>query len=106
MFKVIFFAYAREGMTPEQAMAEAGGDQHASFMKQLPGLRRWVVNRPVGEASAKAPDWVSELWFDDQEALDACMNSPEMAADFEDGKRFADLERTYAMVVEETVHIG
>ncbi len=40
------------------------------------------------------------------EALDACMNSPEMAADLEDGKRFADLERTYSMVAEEKVYIG
>ena len=106
MVKVIFFAYAKGGMTPEQAMAEAGGEQHASFMKKLPGLRRWVVNRPISEVSEKAPDWVSELWFDDQAALDACMNSPEMAADLEDGKRFADLDRTYSVVVEETVHLG
>ena len=78
MVKVVFFAFAKEGMTPEQALAEAGGDLHASFMQKLPGLRRWVVNHPISDVPEKAPDWVSELCFDDQDALDACMNSPEM----------------------------
>ena len=36
MVKVIFFAFAKEGMTPEQALTEAGGDLHASFMQKLP----------------------------------------------------------------------
>ena len=106
MVKVILFGFAKEGMTREQALAEAGGDLHASFMSKLPGLRRWVVNRPIVEPSEKAPDWVSELWFDDQGAVDTCMNSPEMAADFEDGKRFADLDKVYSMVVEEKVYLG
>jgi uncharacterized protein (TIGR02118 family) len=106
MVKVIFFAYAKEGMTPAQAMAEAGGDLHSSFMQKLPGLRRWVVNHPIYDVPEQGPDWVSELCFDDRDALDACMNSPEMAADMEDGKRFADLNKTYSVIVEEKVHIG
>ena len=106
MVKVVFFAFAKDGVTREQALAEAGGDLHASFMKKLPGLRRWVVNDPISEVPEVAPDWVSELWFDDQDAVDACMNSPEMAADLEDGKRFADLDKVYSVVVEEKVYIG
>ena len=35
-----------------------------------------------------------------------CMRSPEMAADLEDGKRFADLDKVYSVVVEEEVYIG
>ncbi len=106
MVKVIFFGFAKEGMTREQALAEVGGDLHASFMRKLPGLRRWVVNRPISEVPEEAPDLVSELWFDDQDAVDVCMNSPEMAADLEDAKRFADLDRVYSLVVEEKVYIG
>ena len=106
MVKLILFALAKEGMTREQALTEAGGDLHASFMKKLPGLRRWVVNHPISEVPEKAPDWVSELSFDDQDALDACMNSPEMAADLEDGKRFANLDKLYSVVVEEKVYLG
>ena len=106
MVKVIFFAYAKEGMTREQALAEAGGDVHASFMKKLPGLRRWVVNRPISNVPAGGPDWVSELCFDNLEAADVCMNSPEMAADLEDGKRFADLDKSHSITVEEKVYMG
>ena len=36
MVKVIFFAFAKEGMTRERALAEAGGELHVSFMKKLP----------------------------------------------------------------------
>ncbi len=101
MVKVIFFAFAKEGMTREQALAEAGGELHISFMKKLPGLRRWVVNHPISEVPEPGPDWVSELWFDDKDAADACISSPEMAADLEDGKRFADVDKSYAVFVEE-----
>ena len=65
-----------------------------------------MVNHPISEVPEQAPDWVSELWFDDQDALDTCLNSPEMAADLEDGKRFADLGKVYSVVVEEKVYIG
>jgi len=34
------------------------------------------------------------------------MASPEMAAAVEDGKKFADMERTYALVVDEKIVIG
>ena len=106
MVKLMFFAFRKEGLTREEALAEASGEHHASFMKKLPGLRRWVVNHPISEVPEPAPDWVSELWFDDQDALDACLNSPEMADDLEDGKRFADLDKVYSVVVDEHVYIG
>ena len=103
---MIFFGFRKEGLTREEAIAEAGAEPHDSFMRQLPGLRRWVVNQPIAEVPECGPDWVSVLCFDDKEALDACMNSPEMAADLEDGKRFADLDKVYSLVVEEHVHLG
>ncbi len=103
---MIFFAFRKEGLTREEALAEADGERHASFMKQLAGIRRWVVNYPISEVPESAPDWVSELWFDDRNALDACLNSREMANNFENGKRFADLDKVYSLVVEEKVYIG
>ncbi len=106
MVKLIFFAFRKDGLTREEALAEAGGERHASFVRKLPGVRRGVLNRPVSEGPESAPDWVGELWFDDQDALDACLNSQEMADDFEDAKRFADLDKVYSLVVEEQVYIG
>ena len=40
MIKLMFFAFRKEDLTREEALAEAGGERHASFMKKLPGLRR------------------------------------------------------------------
>jgi hypothetical protein len=45
---------------------------------------------------------VSELWFDSPEA----MTSPEMAAAVEDAKRFLDMVKTYALVVDEKRVLG
>ena len=39
----------------------------------------------------------------DAETMGRVMNSPAMAAGFEDAKRFLDLDRTYALVVDELV---
>jgi len=51
--------------------------------------------------SEAAPDGIGELWFDNAQALEQAMNSPEMAAAVEDAKRFLDMEKTYALVVNE-----
>ena len=106
MTKLMFFGFRKEGLTREQALAEWAGELHVSFAEKLPGVRRWVRNHPVSEAPDSAPDWVGELWFDDQGALDACLNSAAMAAAFDDAKPFANLEKTYALVVDEQVAIG
>ena len=106
MVKLMFFGFRKEGLTREEALAEWAGDVHSSIVAKAPGLRRWVRNHPVSEASDGAPDWIGELWFDDQEAFNTCMNSKEMAAAFEDAKRFADLDKTYSLVVDEQTGMG
>ena len=47
------------------------------------------------------PVGIGELWFENAQALSAAMKSPEMAAAGEDAKRFLDMAKTYAVVVEE-----
>ena len=106
MVKFMFFGFRKEGLTREQALAEWSGERHSSFVTKLPEVRRWARNHPVSEAPDSAPDWVGELWFDDQGALDACLSSSEMADAFDDAKRFANLEKTYGLVVDEQVAIG
>ena len=44
-----------------------------------------------------APDGIGELWFDSPQA----MESTEMTAAVEDAKRFLDLDKTFALVVDE-----
>ncbi len=52
------------------------------------------------------PDGIGELWFDDVEALQAAMNSPEKGAAVEDAKNFLDMEKSYAVVVDEKAVIS
>jgi uncharacterized protein (TIGR02118 family) len=51
-------------------------------------------------------DGIGELWFDRKAAMEQAMNSPEMAQAAEDAKRFLDMERTYALVVDEKTVFG
>ena len=106
MVKMMFFGFRRDGLSREQALAELGGAHHLSFVKKVPGLRRRVRNYPVAEVPDAAPDWVGELWFDDQGALDAAVGSQEWADMGGDGNRFANVEKTYGCVVDEQVGIG
>ena len=53
-----------------------------------------------------APDAIGELWFATSDAMKSAMESPEMGAAVEDAKRFLDMNRTYALFVEEKTVIG
>jgi uncharacterized protein (TIGR02118 family) len=72
----------------------------------VPGLMRWVQNHAIAVPSEGAADGVGELWFDSPAAMEQAMNSPQMAAAVEDARRFLNLERTYALVVEEKTVMG
>jgi uncharacterized protein (TIGR02118 family) len=71
-----------------------------------PGLTKWVQNHVASTAGEAAPDGIGELWFDNTRALERAMNSPEMAAAIEDAGRFLDMQRTYALTVEDKTVIG
>jgi uncharacterized protein (TIGR02118 family) len=69
-------------------------------------LKRWVQNHAIAVPSEAAADGIGELWFDDAAAMEQAMNSPQMAAAVEDAKRFLDMQRTYALVVDDKTVIG
>jgi hypothetical protein len=54
-------------------------------------------------SSDAAADGIGELWFDSAAAMDKAMNSPQMAAAVEDANRFLDMEKTYALAVDEKI---
>lgn len=68
---------------PEIPVAEfdAKYAEHMELINKVPGLRRSEVSR-FTEAPWGAPDYfqIAELYFDDQQALDAALHSPEMGA--------------------------
>ena len=98
--KVLFVLFRKGDLTHEQALAEWSGPRHTSVVKEVPGLKRWIQNHAVQMPSDSAADGIGELWFDDAQAMERAMNSPQMGAAVEDAKRFLDVQRTYALVVE------
>jgi uncharacterized protein (TIGR02118 family) len=106
MSKVLFVLFRRADLTHEQCLAEWNGERHTSIVRKTPGLKRWVQNHVISLPSAAAPDGIGELWFDNTQAMERAMNSSEMAAAVEDAKNFLDMQRTYALTVEEKTVIG
>jgi len=104
--KLIFVWFRRTELTHKQALAEWSGARHTSIVRKIPGLKRWIQNHAIDVPKETAADGIGELWFDSAETLQQAMASPEMAAAVEDGKTFADMERTYALVVDEKMVIG
>jgi len=65
------------------------GEQHLALlgpMKKL-GFKKYVQNRVTSPEPEGAPDGIGELWF-------------------EDAKRFADLDKSHGLVVEESPIFG
>lgn len=104
--KVVFVLFRRADVSHEQCLAEWHGERHVALVKNVPRLRRWVQNHVASLPHDSAPDGLGELWFDDAEAMKKAMGSPEMGAAVEDAKRFLDMAKTYALVVDEKVVIG
>lgn len=96
MLKVLVVLYKRPGLTWGE-FRRYWREDHGPLARQIPGLRRYVHNDALEES--KPPYGVAELWFDDQEALDAGMNSPEGQAALNDLGRFCDEARTGIVVV-------
>ncbi|MFN0154952.1 MAG: EthD domain-containing protein [Gaiella sp.] len=72
MFKAIILLTRKEGMTPDE-FRRWWLDEHAPLARQLPGVRRIVGNLVT---TPDAPyDGITELWFDDQAALEGAYAS-------------------------------
>jgi len=104
--KVLFVWFRRTDVTHDQALAEWTGERHRSSVRKIPGLKKWIQNIPAELPNVTAADGIGELWFDTAEIMQQAMASAEMAAAIEDGKRFADMEKAYVMVVDEKAVIG
>ena len=99
--KLIFVLFRRSGLSHDQTLEQCSGEQHTSIVRTIPGLKKWIQNHAITLPSDAAADGIGELWFDNPAAMEQAMNSPQMAAAVEDAKRFLDMERTYALAVDE-----
>jgi uncharacterized protein (TIGR02118 family) len=106
MAKLIFVVRRRADMTREQCQQAWAGEQHTSIVEKLPGLRAWRQNHVASAPGEPICDGIGELWFESQEAMEAALESAEMAAAVEDAKSFLDMERTGMVIVEEKMIVG
>ena len=81
---------------------------HAELVHAVPGLRRYVQNHctigPVGDPGEQPP-WtgVGEVWFDDVQAAQAAMTTPEWRRVIDDAATFMDMQHLTAAWAEEHV---
>jgi uncharacterized protein (TIGR02118 family) len=98
MIRRVALIRRKAGMTVEEFWAHYAG-RHADIVRQMPGLRRLALSRPVGPQAA-AWDAVGELWFDSREALDRAFADPAIAAQLQ-ADRPLFLGASETLVVEE-----
>jgi uncharacterized protein (TIGR02118 family) len=105
MIKVVSVIKRRSDMSVE-AFQDYWSNQHSQLVVQLPSLSRYVQShtRLSGYKNRKpAVDGVSELWFDDTDALVALQNSPLLSKVAEDENNFIDMSSYVQLLVEEHV---
>jgi len=104
--KVMFVIFRRSDLSHKECLSQWSGDRHCMVVRKTPGLTKWVQNHVVSEDPEGAPDGIGELWFNNIEALQTAMSSAEMGSAVEDAKSFLDMDKTYALVVDEKMVIG
>ena len=60
------------------AFDQAYESRHVPLVRDLPGLKSFTLTRPRA-LGGEAPHLVAELYFEDAEALDTALRSPQMA---------------------------
>jgi len=99
MITRVFFAARRADLTTEQCLAHWRG-HHAAIGASLPGIRAYVQNHGIlsnGRFLLPYPgfDIMPELDWDDLEAMDAAIDSPQHETDsIDDEANFIDTQRT------------
>jgi uncharacterized protein (TIGR02118 family) len=105
MYKLIFGAKRRAGMSRDE-FGRYWTTVHAGKAKQVPGIRRYVINLAPdlsGSGAEMRYDGFAEVWFESEAALRASARSPELAAVLDDEKNLFDLSTRFSVIVREHV---
>lgn len=102
MFKIVTLLKRRSGLSVEDFQAY-WANRHGPLLKQAPGIRRHVQSHALPQGYRKGEllfDGISELWFDDESAYTACLNSNGFKAAERDLDAFVDRTRIVEMPVD------
>jgi uncharacterized protein (TIGR02118 family) len=86
-FKFMVLLKKQEGVTFEE-YERYFFETHLPYVLAIPGLRGYKVNLRHAADESAPYDGISEFWFDDREAFDRAMASPETAATLADAAKF------------------
>jgi uncharacterized protein (TIGR02118 family) len=100
VIKTIGTAYRREDFSMPDFI-KYWLDVHAPISASAPGMRGYVVSEVVRRMRGRLhSDAFVEQWFDDQEAMDAAMGSPEIKRAWADVPNYAKMTGTFWVVKE------
>ena len=104
MLKFVVVLYRKPGLTAGQ-FAQNLRHEHGPLAERIPGLRRYVQNHVVADATRAHPGWdaVVELYWDDWAAMEAAWKTPQGQAATAHLAELADLARSSWSVVKEEV---
>ena len=103
MIKVIFLLNRRPEISRDE-FVRYYLEKHVPISKQLPGLRKYVVNDAIARPGKEPTfDEASELWFDSLDAYRQAFSSPQGKLTSEDANKF--IGKTTSLIVEEHVII-
>ena len=104
MVKLIYCITRKEGMSVEEFQTY-WRETHGPIAGRIPGLRRYVQCHTLPQLyagdNAPAYDGAAELWFDNMEAMQSAMSSPEVKAAVDDERNFIDHSRVFRIITEE-----
>jgi len=102
MLKMVFLVRRKPDMDAD-AFRAYWSKTHAPIAAKLPGLRRYVQNHAIsGDADTSVPyDGLAEMWWDDEDAMQQSLASPQGQAAQADVEKFMDLSRMQVLRVEQ-----
>ena len=104
----MFGAKRKPGMSRED-FGRYWTTTHADKGKQVPGIRRYVVNLAPdigGKGRETAYDGFAEVWFDSLEDMRAAAATPEQQVVLDDEPNLFDLSTRFVVIVEEHPIVG
>ena len=102
MLKMVFLVHRRPDMDASE-FSSYWRETHSQIAGKIPGLRKYVQNHSTVAPDGSSPpyDGFAEMWFDDSDALEKALATPEGEATLADTANFIDLERMLSFSVDE-----
>ena len=102
MLKAVFLVHKRAD-TDAQEFRRHWRETQGSLGAKIPGTRKYVQNHTLTPPGGGAPpyDGFAEMWFDNKEAFEQAMATPEAQAAIADLPNFLDTKRMQSFIVDE-----